>query len=165
MEAKRGARRQRNGRPSDCRGGVRRAGTRGDHEPALRSAELPPDSHSFVSYQVSNGLDGTLPLLAKVPPSSLPSAFIAARNGNWPLSAERALPFRGSSHTATLNVTDCIDRPRRCIRTTATVSDQVEICDNDNAAAPDGQRFIQGERMGETSGATQTARAQDEFFC
>ena len=70
------------------------------------------------------------------------------------------------SHTAAMNVTDCTDRPHAgCIRTTATVSDQVEICDNDNAAAPDGQRFIQGERMGETSGATQTARAQDEFFC
>jgi hypothetical protein len=60
-----------------------------------------------VSYQVSNGLDGTLPLLAKVPPSSLPSAFMAARNGNWPLSAERgALPFPGNSHTATMNVRD-----------------------------------------------------------
>jgi hypothetical protein len=45
-------------------------------------------------------------LLAKVPPSSLPSAFMTARNGNWPLSAERALPFPGNSHTATMNVTD-----------------------------------------------------------
>lgn len=36
-------------------------GTCGYREPELASAELPHDSRSFLFYQLSNGLDGTLP--------------------------------------------------------------------------------------------------------
>ncbi len=106
MGAKRGARRQRNWRPSDCRGAVHHGGTSGDHEPELVSAEFPRDSRSFLSYRVSNGLDGTLPQLVG-------SGLRLRRVPSWPRATvtgrcwrKGALPFPESSHTAAVNVTD-----------------------------------------------------------